>query len=133
MILKLTIAWRYIHANWKNTDKWSLTCFKSILKNSHSNYLETCSNLPVTFTFFLKSSLLLNSFYCLFRWQTKLCDSITKKLEKLWMRKFQCLLFELKRSYTCCYIICMTVSWMKHKAERKFPDNLWQQFWGFLA
>ena len=25
------------------------------------------------------------------------------------MRKFQCLLFVLKRSYICCYIICMTV------------------------
>ena len=25
------------------------------------------------------------------------------------MRKFQCLLFVFKRSYICCYIICMTV------------------------
>ena len=32
-----------------------------------------------------------------------------KKIEKLWMRKFQCLLFVLKRSYTCYYIICMIV------------------------
>ena len=29
----------YSHANWKNTDKLSLKCFKSILKFSHSNYL----------------------------------------------------------------------------------------------
>ena len=32
-----------------------------------------------------------------------------KKLEQLLMRKFQCLLFVLKRSYICDYILCMTV------------------------
>ena len=30
---------RYSHADWKSTDEWSLTCFKSILKISHSSYL----------------------------------------------------------------------------------------------
>ena len=34
---------------------------------------------------------------------------ITQKLEQLWMRKFQCSLFLLKRSYIYWYIICMTV------------------------
>ena len=29
------------------------------------------------------------------------------------MRKFQCLLFVLKRSYICYYIICMTVHFKK--------------------
>ena len=45
------------HANWKSTDKWSLTCFKYILKFLRSNYLKFCSNLPVKFAIFLKSSL----------------------------------------------------------------------------
>ena len=30
---------RYNHATWKSTDKWSLMCFKSILKIPHSQYL----------------------------------------------------------------------------------------------
>ena len=34
---------------------------------------------------------------------------ITQKLEQLWMRKFQCSLFLLKRSYIYWYIIFMTV------------------------
>ena len=42
-----------------------LTCFKSILKIYHSNYLEFGSNLRVKFAILLKSSLLFNSFYCL--------------------------------------------------------------------
>ena len=61
------------------------------------------------FATFLKSSLLFNSFCCLFCLWTKLYGSITLKLEQLWMRIFQCLLFVLKRSYICYYIICMTV------------------------
>ena len=50
--LKLLRTWQYLalcsmiiyryghanHANWKSTDKWSLTCLKSALKNLHSNY-----------------------------------------------------------------------------------------------
>ena len=32
-----------------------------------------------------------------------------KKLEQLWMRKFQCLLLVLKWSYICYYIICMAI------------------------
>ena len=35
--------------------------------------------------------------------------SITQKLEQLWMWKFQYLLFVLKRSYICHYVVCMTV------------------------
>ena len=30
----------YSHASWKSTDKWSLTCSKSILKISNSNYFQ---------------------------------------------------------------------------------------------
>ena len=30
---------RYSHVNWKSTDKWSLMCFRSVLKVLHSNYL----------------------------------------------------------------------------------------------
>ena len=50
----------------KSTNKWSHMCFKNIVKISHSKYLQFCSNLPVKFAIFLKSSLLINSFYCLF-------------------------------------------------------------------
>ena len=41
-------------------------CFKKILYIFHSNYLQFCSNLAVKFDFFLNSSPLFNSFYCLF-------------------------------------------------------------------
>ena len=92
---------RYTHANWKSTDKLSLTCFKSVLKISHPNYLEFYSNLPVKHAISLKSSLLFNIFYCLFSFKTKLYSSITLKLEQLWMRKLHCLLFLLKQSYIC--------------------------------
>ena len=51
-------------------------------KISHSSNLQFCSNLPVKFSF---------------------------PFIKLWMQKFQCLLFVLKRSYICYYIIFMTV------------------------
>ena len=34
---------------------------------------------------------------------------MTWKLELLWMRKFPCLVFVLKQSYICYYMICMTV------------------------
>ena len=37
----------------------------------HSNYLKFCSNWPVKFAIFLKSSLLFNSFYCLFLFVNK--------------------------------------------------------------
>ena len=40
--------------------------FQNILKTLHSNYASFCSNLPVKFAVFLNSSLLFNSFYCLF-------------------------------------------------------------------
>ena len=43
-----------------------LPFFKSILKTLHYNYALFCSNLPVKFAIFLNSSLLFNSFYCLF-------------------------------------------------------------------
>ena len=38
------------------------------------------------------------------------------------MRKFQFLLFVLKRSYICYYIICMTVPWqgIESKSSSKF-------------
>ena len=80
----------------------ALTCFKSILKISHFNYLYFCSNLSMKFAIFLKSNVTFNSFYCLY-------GSITEKREQLLMQKFQCLLFLFKRSYICYYIICMTV------------------------
>ena len=35
--LKGTVIKRYCRANWKITDKWSLTCFKRILKILHAN------------------------------------------------------------------------------------------------
>ena len=59
-------AIRYSHGNGKSTDKWSLTCFEMYPKKFDSNYLWFCSNLPVIFAIFLKSSLLSNNFYGLF-------------------------------------------------------------------
>ena len=55
----------------ENSNKWSLACFKSILKNSHSKYVSFSSNLHVKFAIFLKSSLLFNCFYCLFLFTNK--------------------------------------------------------------
>ena len=37
--ISFTKYYRYSHADWKSTDKSRLTCFKNILKISHSNYL----------------------------------------------------------------------------------------------
>ena len=45
---------------------------------------------------------------------TKLYGSVTQKLEQLSMRKLPCLLFVLKRSYICYYIICMTVPLIRY-------------------
>ena len=75
-LLLQSLDWKYSHANWKNT-KWSLTCFKNILKYLHSNYLQFCCNLNVEFAIFLKISLVFNSFYCLFCLLTKPYSSIT--------------------------------------------------------
>ena len=89
----------YSRESWKSTDKWSLICFKTILKILHFNYLQYCNNLPVKFVIFLKSSLLFNSFYCLFCLQTKLYGSITSKLEQLWMRKWNEIKDEIKNIF----------------------------------
>ena len=94
--------------NWKSTDKWSLTYFKSILKISHSNYLTFCSNLPVKLPIFLKSGLLLTVSIVIF-----LLINKTLRFNNLNTRtaiqKRKCFLFVLKRSYICFYIICMIV------------------------
>ena len=99
---------RYCHANWKSTDKWSLTCFKNILKVWLSNYLLFCCNLLVKVAILLKSNLLFSSFHCLFYLWTKLYGVLT------WTRtvmnaKFHSLLFVLKQSDIRYYKICMTV------------------------
>ena len=75
------------------------------------NCLQFCGNWPVKFAIFLKSSLLFSIFYCLFLFVNEivLYDSITSKLGQIWMRKLQCLLFVLKWSRICNYIISMTV------------------------
>ena len=65
-------------------------------------------NLPIKFSFFLKSSLLLK-FLLSFLFKTKLYGSITQKLEQLWMQKFWWLLLMLKQSCICYYVISMTV------------------------
>ena len=64
-------------ANWKSTGRWSLSCFKSLLKILYSNYLKFCSNLPVKLSIFVKSNLRVNSFYCLFDLQAQLYGSVT--------------------------------------------------------
>ena len=79
----------------------TLTCFKSILKTSHFNYLYFRSNLSIKFAIFLKSSLTFNSFYCLH-------GSITEKREQLLMQNFSVCYFCLS-DHICYHIICMTV------------------------
>ena len=37
------------------------------------------------------------------------------------MQKFQCLLFVLKQSCTCCYLICMTVPLRSFRKIDTFP------------
>ena len=70
--VKLKFQWSFStylnsHANWKSTDKLSLTYFKGILKTSHTNQLlPFYCLLPMKFAIFLKSSLLFNSFCCFF-------------------------------------------------------------------
>ena len=51
----------------KSTDKWLLTCFKSILKISQSNYLQFCCNLPVKFSIFIKSSLTVSIVFSVYK------------------------------------------------------------------
>ena len=62
------------------------------------------------FAFLLKINILLNSFYCLSYLKTKLHVSITEKLEQLWMRKFQCLLFMLKYQHIFTSIIYLLLN-----------------------
>ena len=52
---------------------------------------------------------------------------MTDKLEQLWMRKFWCLLFVLKRSYICYHIICMTVPSNKEKFEKGVFQGLFER------
>ena len=73
-----------------------------------SSYLWFYSDLPVKFAIFLESSLPFNSFCCFFLFINKTLQ-LNNLIEQIWKRKFQCLLFMLKRSYICYYIICMTV------------------------
>ena len=49
------------------------------------------------------------------------------KLEQLWMQKFQCLLFVLKRLYICYYGICMAVPLTKRcgKCISSCYSRLW--------
>ena len=54
---------KHSHTNRKSIYKWSLTCFKSILKISHSSYFSICSDLLMKFAIFLKSSLLFHCFF----------------------------------------------------------------------
>ena len=72
LVITKHLSQRYSHANWKSSSKWSLKCFKRILKSLHSNDLLFFSNLSVKFAIFWKSSLLSNSFYCLFVYKQKL-------------------------------------------------------------
>ena len=80
---------RYSHTYWKSTHKWSLTCFKIILKISYSNSL-----LTVYIAVFLKSNLLFSSFYFLL-FVNKTLRLNDLKTRQLWMRKFKCSFFVL--------------------------------------
>ena len=100
--------------------------------------IQTICNFAVIYPFvtFWRSSLLFNSFYCLFWLKTKIYGSITWKLEQPWMRIFQFLLFMLKRSYICYYIICMTLHsvvwcWVQMKSRLHSNDSN-RETYGYL-
>ena len=83
-----------------------LTCFKSILKIS----IPTIYNLAVIYPW----NLLFSSKIAYFL-TVSIVFSVYKQIfmaDWLLMPKFQCLLFVLKRSYICYYIICITVPLM---------------------
>ena len=124
-LVKLNLE-RHSHANWKSTEKWSLTCFKSTLKILHSNYLSFCSNLLRKFAVFLKISLLLNSFYCLFFLSTELYCSIALKTRTAMNMKMSVFVIGVKEIIYLLCIIYMTVplSTIKcfYKNEKKWKN-----------
>ena len=93
---------RCIHVIWKTAAKWLRKYLKCILRISHSKYLQKFAN-------FLKSSLLLNSFFVFSVYKQTFYSWITWKLKNLFMQNFQSLLLKLKQSFICSYIICMAV------------------------
>ena len=80
------------------------------------------------FAIFLKSSPVFNSFYCFFCLKIKLYGSIAYKLEQLWMRKFQCLILPLKRSFIY-YIICITVPLLNYNIPSGHSDFVTMLEW----
>ena len=55
---------------------------------------------------------------------------MAKKLEQLWMWKFQFLLFVLKRSYICYYIMVLTKT--RNDLKRPTPYNEQETTWNDL-
>ena len=97
----------YSHANWKKTEKLSLTCFKNILKVSHSNFA-----VIYPWNLLFSCSLLFNSFCCPFCLQTKLYGSVTYECKNISLYYF----FWSDR--IICYYICMTAS-LRQTPEKK--------------
>ena len=72
----ISIFERCIHVIWKTAAKWSLKYLKCILRISHSKYLQK-------FADFLKSDLLLNSFFVFSVCKQTFYGWITWKLKRL--------------------------------------------------
>ena len=83
-------------------------CFESILKISHSDYLQFCSNLPVKFAIFFKSSLIFSVFIVFSVYKQTSWFNVLKTRTGV---NAKTLVFVIvsKQSYICYYIICMTV------------------------
>ena len=106
---------------WITTDRFNV---KKILKNFCFHYLQFCCYSLPKFTFsYMKKVIhfeIIANTKSRFRSQISIdffCLLVCKhsrrlnnlKLNKLGIRKFQGLLFMLKRSFICCYMICIAV------------------------
>ena len=88
--------------------KWSLTCSKCILEISHSNYLQFCSNLPVRFAIFLRSSLLFNNSYPVV-FSVYKQNFMAENLKTRTAMNAKISVFVICVEVICYYIICMAV------------------------
>ena len=80
--------------------------------------------LRVSKKVFLKSSLLFNSFYCLFCLQKKLYVLNNLKTRKSWMQKFECFFICIETIIICYEIICMTVPQPRGQRHFLYVCNL---------
>ena len=128
---------RYSHANWKITDKWSLKCFKIILKISRSNYLQFSTNLPVKCTIlqFLLSFLFINKYLQLNNLKTRIAMNAKTSVFVICVETIIYLL--LYNLYDCTFNVCATIitiycesckeSIQRNTCKKRFRYYLWSK------